>query len=101
MLPKGFLTSRFAAWLAAAMIGAAVSTGLAPAPPMMFGEEIEWISPDGNEDAALPFGLSFDPADTSDADSDVHDALATSKRGGGGLIRSHVSRLLEGLRYRH
>lgn len=85
MLPTIFLASRFATVLAAAMIGMAESTGLAPPPPIMFEEEIEWISPDGDEEPGLPFDLSFD------------DGPESSKPG---WIGSHLGRLLEGLRYR-
>ncbi len=70
MLPKAFLASRFATLLAAALIGMAESTGIAPPPPIMFEEEIEWIAPDGDDERELPFELS------------------------------HLNRLLEGLRHR-
>ncbi len=85
MLPRSFLRSRFAALLAAALIGMAESTGIAPPPPIMFEEEIEWISPDCDEEPQLPFDLLIDDG------SDV------SKPG---WIGSHLSRLLEGLRHR-
>ncbi len=85
MLPKAFLSSRFAACLAVALIGMAESTGMAPPPPIMFEEEIEWISPDGDEEPQLPFDLLID--DGSDASKP-------------GWIGSHLSRLLEGLRHR-
>ena len=88
MLPKAFRTSRFAALLAAALIGMAQGTGMAPLPPpIMFEQEIEWLSPDGDKEAQLPFDLSLD--DGSDA--------STSEPG---WIGSHLSRLLEGLRHR-
>ena len=85
MLPKAFLASRFATLLAAALIGMAESTGIAPPPPIMFEQEIEWLSPDGDEETGLPFEVSFG------------DGPDTSKPG---WIGSHLSRLLEGLRYR-
>ena len=85
MLPRTFLASRFATLLAAALIGMAESTGLAPPPPIMFEEEIEWISPDGEEDPELPFDLLFE------------DGSDTSKEG---WVGSHLRRLLEGLRHR-
>ena len=84
MLPKAFLASRFATLLAAALIGMAESTGIAPPPPIMFEEEIEWISPDGDEDSELPFDLVLD------------DGTDVSKPG---RIASHLNRLLEGLRH--
>ena len=85
MLPKAFLASRFATLLAAALIGMAESTGIAPPPPIMFEEEIEWIAPDGDRDAELPFELSLD------------DGTDASKPG---RIASHLNGLLDGLRHR-
>ncbi len=89
MLPRAFLASRFATLLAVALIGMAESTGMAiaPPPPIMFEEEIEWISPDGDKETQLPFDLSFD--DGSNAGT-----------GEPGWIGSHLSSLLEGLRHR-
>ena len=85
MLPKAFLASRFATLLAAALIGMAESTGIAPPPPIMFEEEIEWIAPDGNGDQELPFELLLD------------DGTDVSKPA---RIVSHLNRLLDGLRHR-
>ncbi len=85
MLPKAFLASRFATLLAAALIGMAESTGIAPPPPIMFEEEIEWIAPDADGDAELPFELLLD------------DGTDVSKPG---QIASHLNRLLDGLRHR-
>ncbi len=87
MLPRAFLRSRFAALLAAALIGMAESTGIAPPPPIMFEEEIEWIAPDRDEEPQLPFDLSLDDG-------------SNSSTGEPGWIGSHLSRLLEGLRHR-
>ena len=85
MLPKAFLASRFATLLAAALIGMAESTGIAPPPPIMFEEELEWIAPDADRDAELPFELSLD------------DGTDVSKPA---RIASHLNRLLDGLRHR-
>lgn len=93
MLPKAFLASRLAALLAAVLIGMAESTGMAPPPLIMFDGEIEWISLDRDEETGLPFELLLDPVEKNDADSDA------GKRDPG-RSRSHVSRLLDGLRHR-
>ena len=39
--------------LAAAMVGMANSTGLAPPPPIMIDEEIEWLAPGIDDDSGL------------------------------------------------
>ena len=68
MLPKAFRASPLTAVLAATLIGIAESTGMAPPLPIMFEGEIEWISPDRDEEMGRPAELLLDPVESSSKD---------------------------------
>ena len=84
------LAAFLAAAITAMMIGFLNVTGLAPPPPLMVEEDVEWLSPETERDPGIDITLLEDaPEDT--AEPGEPSLGATSARPG--RVRSLLSRL--------